>query len=142
MMYFGSWVLIARGYRPDTQLLPMAVGVTTIAIIGLRVATVRLGVHPGGFVSNLSSDTENVDTRRALIAFAWLIGLVVVTTSFGLVIGILLTTTAFVARYDRRRRAVVIGPGTAAIVYVLFVLLLNLPPYDPIAIQITWSDLG
>lgn len=140
--YLGSWAVLARAYRPDTRLLPIAVAVGVLGLVALRVAATRLDIVGGGLATDPTSDDRETDTRRALVAFGWLVGLVSAAVVVGFVPGILVVVTAFVARYDRPRRAVVVGPATAVAVYVLFVLLLDLPPYDPVVARLVGGGLG
>ena len=140
--YLGSWAVLARAYRPDTRLLPVAVAVGILGLVALRVAATRVGIVGGGLATDPTSDTRETDTRRALVAFGWLVGLVSAAVVVGFVPGILVVVTAFVARYDRPRRAAVVGPTTAVAVYVLFVLLLELPPYDPVVARLLGGGFG
>jgi hypothetical protein len=140
--YLGSWAVLARAYRPDTRLLPVAVAVGILGLVALRVAATRVGIVGGGLATDPTSDTRETDTRRALVAFGWLVGLVSAAVVVGFVPGILVVVTAFVARYDRPRRAAVVGPTTAVAVYVLFVLLLDLPPYDPVVARLVGGGFG
>jgi hypothetical protein len=141
--YLGSWVVVARAYRPDTRLLPIAVAAGILGLVALRAAATRLDIVGGGFATDPTSDDgRDPDTRRALAAFGWLAGLVSAGIVVGFVPGILVVVTAFVARYDRPRRAAVVGPTTAAAVYVLFVLLLELPPYDPVVARLLGGGFG
>ena len=141
--YLGSWAVLARAYRPDTRLLPVAVAVGILGLVALRVAATRVGIVGGGLATDPTSDDGlDPDTRRALAAFGWLAGLVSAGVVVGFVPGILVVVTAFVARYDRPRRAAVVGPTTAVAVYVLFVLLLDLPPYDPVVARLVGGGFG
>lgn len=141
--YLGSWAVVARAYRPDTRLLPVAVAVGALGLVALRAATAQLGVGGGGLASDRApDDDQETDARRALVAFGWLVGLASAAALVGFVPGILLVVTAFVARYDRLRRAAVVGPATAAAVYALFVLLLDLPGYDPVVVRLVGGVFG
>lgn len=141
--YLGSWVVVARAYPPDTRLLPIAVAVGTLGFVALRAAAAQVGIVGGGLATDPTSDDgRDPDTRRALVAFGWLAGLVLAGVVVGFVPGILVVVTAFIARYDRPRRAVIVGPVTAAAVYVLFVLLLELPPHDPVIARLVGGGFG
>lgn len=135
--YLLSWVVLARSYRPDTRLLPLTLGIALLGLVCLRGASVLFADDGGGgLAAYVPDDAPDVNRERAMVAFAWLAGLVAATILVGLVPGIGVATTGFIARYDRPRRAVLVGPATALGVYVLFVLLLDLPTYEPVAVRL------
>lgn len=135
--YLVSWVVLARSYRPDTRLLPVTLGVALLVLVCLRgVSVLRGDDGSGGLAAYAPEDAPDLDPGRAVVAFGWLAGLVAAVVLVGLVPGLGIAVTGFVARYDHPRRAVVVGPATALAVYVLFVLLLDLPTYEPIVAQL------
>lgn len=135
--YLVSWIVIARSYRPDTRLLPLTLGIALLGLVCLRGASALAGDDGGGgLAAYVPDDASDVDSGRATVAFGWLAGLAAAVVLVGLVPGIGIATTGFIARYDRPRRAVLVGPATALAVYVLFVLLLDLPTYDPVAVRL------
>lgn len=135
--YLVSWVVLARSYRPDTRLLPVTLGVALLALVCLRAASTLRGDDAGwGLAAYAPEEGPDLDAGRGAVAFGWLAGLVAAVVVVGLVPGIGIGVTGFVARYDRPRRAVLVGPATALAVYVLFVLLLDLPTYDPLVARL------
>lgn len=134
--YLISWITLARSYRPDTRLLPLTLGIALLGLICLRGASALAGDDGGGLAAYVPDDAPDLDRGRATVAFGWLAGLVAAVVLVGLVPGIGIATTGFIARYDRPRRAVLVGPATALAVYVLFVLLLGLPTYEPVAVRV------
>jgi len=141
--YLASWVVLARSYRPDAQLLPIAIGTALLALICLRGASARLGAHAGSVVGAYAPEAgPAADSRRAAVAFGWFAGLLTAVVAVGLVPGIGIAVTGFLVRYDRPGRAALLGPATALSVYVLFVLLLDLPTYDPLVVRLLGGVLG
>lgn len=141
--YLVSWVVLARSYRPDARLLPTVLGVALLALLCLRGAGAVFGGEGGGALSAYAPDDgPAVDARRATVAFGWLAVLVTAVVVVGLVPGIGVVVAGFVARYDRPRRAVLVGPATALAVYLLFVLLLELPTYEPVAVRVVRGVVG
>jgi len=134
--YLISWIALARSYRPDTRLLPLALGAALLGLVCLRGASALAGDDGSGGPGVYVPDDPDLDGGRATVAFGWLGGLVAAVVLAGLVPGIGIVTTGFIARYDRPRRAVLVGPATALAVYVLFVLLLDMPTYEPVAVRI------
>lgn len=140
--YFGSWVVLARGYRPEARLLPIAVGITALLLIAVRLLAWRFDASGDGDSEYAATAPPDADTRRAAVAFGWLAALMIAVVGIGLVPGIGAVTAAFIATYDTPRRAVGVGVGTAAVVYVLFVVLLDLPAYEPLATRLLGGVLG
>jgi hypothetical protein len=134
--YLVSWIVLARSYRPDTRLLPVTLGLALLALLCVRGVSALRGDGGGGLAAYGPDETSDLDSRRAAVAFGWLAALVAAVVLVGLVPGIGVAVTGFVARYDHPRRAVLVGPATALAVYVLFVLLLDLPTYEPIVAQL------
>ena len=135
--YLVSWVVLARSYRPDTRLLPLTLGTALLGLVCLRgVSTLRGGDGGWGLSAYAPDDGPDLDAGRAAVAFGWLAGLVAAVVVVGLVPGIGIAVTGFVARYDRPRRAVLVGPATGLAIHVLFVLLLDLPTYEPVVVRL------
>lgn len=134
--YLVSWVVLARSYRPDTRLLPVTLGLALLGLLCLRGVSALRGDGGGGLAAYAPDEAPALDSGRAAVAFGWLVGLVAAVVLVGIVPGIGVAVTGFVARYDHPRRAALVGPATALAVYVLFVLLLDLPTYEPIVVRL------
>ena len=141
-----SWVVLSSSYRPDTRLLPIAVSVILLVGISVRVVTRLSGpastagpdeAHP----PSREEDTS-VDGRQVAVGFAWLGGLLVLVAGIGLVPGVATFATAFTSRYEGYRRGLIVGMGTAVFVAGLFVLVLDLPGFEPYVIRLLRAGGG
>jgi len=130
-----SWVVLSSSYRPDTRLLPIAVSVIMLVGISVRVVT-RLSKAPS------RAEDASVDGWQVAVGFAWLGGLLVLVAGIGLVPGVAAFATAFTGRYEGYRRGLIVGIGTAVFVAGLFVLVLDLPGFEPYVIRLLQAGGG
>lgn len=142
--YLCTWLFVARAYRPDARLLPITVSALVLGLIAIRGITGCLvSVETKQTAEYQTDDSTAVDdSLRAGVAFGWFAGLLLTVVLIGLIPGIVVVVTGFVARYDQVRRAIIIGPATGSAVYVIFVIILELPSYDPLLPQLLGGIIG
>lgn len=141
-----SWVVLSSSYRPETRLLPIAVSVFLLVGISVRVVT-RLSnppstAGPDEAPAPSREEDTSVDGWQVAVGFAWLGGLLVLVAGVGLIPGIATFATAFTSRYDGYRRGLTVGIGTAVFVAGLFVLVLDLPGFDPYVMRLLQAGGG
>ena len=141
-----SWVVLSSSYRPDTRLLPIAVSVILLVGISVRVVTRLSGpastAGPDEAHAPSNKEDTSVDGRQVAVGFAWLGGLLVLVAGIGLVPGVATFATAFTSRYEGYRRGLAVGIGTAVFVAGLFVLVLDLPGFEPYVIRLLRAGGG
>jgi hypothetical protein len=141
---YACWQLLAtHGYRPDARLLPTVVGVSVLGLVALRgVAAVFGGA--GGLAGTLGAPTadEPADTRRAVAAIGWVFGLVVLLFVVGLLPALGLFVFAFVAVHRSYRAAAAASLGTLLFVYLLFVVVLDAPTFEPLLLRVLGVAAG
>lgn len=128
----------AVGYTPSARLFPLVVGTATAALLGLEIAATvtgrgRLRGPFAGVFDQLGAGSDRTPDRyrREVRTLAWLVGLVGVVYLVGHLLGAFVYVTAFIrARGGSWRRALAVGAGTTAGLYVLFELLLTTPLYE------------
>jgi hypothetical protein len=140
LLYLCSWIVFARTYRPETRLLPIVVVLALLVGVGIRIVTHLLDkARPNRSPASIDPNDEagmSVDTRRAVVGFGWLAGLVVIVLLLGLLPGIGVFVTLFTGRYEGYRRGLLVGIGTVLFVAILFVGLLELPTFEPYAVRL------
>lgn len=143
ILYLCSWLFVARGYRPDARLLPLAVSAAVLGLICFRGITAWIRGGNTETTADYRPEKPTVDEPvRAGVAFLWLAGLLVTVVFIGLVPAIAVFVTGFIARYDRPRRAILVGPSTGLAVYGLFVVVLDLPGYEPLVMRLVGGVIG
>lgn len=128
----------AVGYTPSARLFPLVVGTATAALLGLEIAATatgrgRLRGPFAGVFDRLEAESDRTADRyrREVRTLGWLVGLVGVVYLLGHLLGAFVYVTAFIgARGGSWRRALVVGVGTTAGLYVLFEWLLTTPLYE------------
>lgn len=132
---YACWQLVAaRGYRPDAQLMPTVVGASVLGLVALRGVAAALADGEGGLAGRLGAPTadEPTDTRRAVVAFGWLGALVALLYGVGLLPALGLFVFGFVAVHRGYRTAAVAAVATLLFVYLLFVVVLDVPTFEPL----------
>jgi hypothetical protein len=142
--YVALIVATATGYSQNARRFPLVIGVPLLGLILLKVVILvggdRLSLPATGLVSDMIDlDTGGEDTiaswmrrRREIEMVAWVGLFVALVWALGFQVGGVLFTAAFVFRYERDVvRALLAGAVTYAIVYLLFIQLLNRRLVDP-----------
>lgn len=149
-LYAGWLVVAAAQYRPDTRLFPTLVGTAVLALVGLRVVVPglrrRLDLASGGLFDNLGPDSvdDGVDetVRTGLVLFGWLALLVSLFRLAGPLVAIAVVTGGYVAVHrGTPRTALLLSLAVTAAVFLLFVVVLDLPGYDPLLARLVEGRL-
>lgn len=143
---YAGWLVVAGAqYRPDTRLFPTIVGAVVLTLVGLRAVTPglrrRFDLASGGLFDHLGADRVDADAddgvdetvRTGLVLFGWLALLVGLFRLAGPLVAIAAVTGGYVAVHrGTPRTALLLSLSVTAAVFLLFVVVLNLPGYDPL----------
>lgn len=142
---YAGWIVLTAGrYSADARLFPRIVGVCVLGLVAVRATLPWLlaarNLRAGGLFDGLRAEHAGVETaRRRSVGrpFAWLGVLLVVFWLFGPLVAAVVVTAGYVA-VERRSywTALVLAAAVALAVYVLFVIVLRLPPYDPFVYEV------
>jgi len=142
ILLLGGYVTIivstATGYSQNARRFPLVIGVPLLGLILLKIVILvggdRLSLPATGLVSDMVDlDTGGDDDlaswsrrRREVEMTAWIGLFVVLVWALGFQIGGILFTASFVFRYERDLKRALLAAGvTYAIVFLLFIQLLD-----------------
>ena len=139
----------AMGYAVAARLFPVLVGVPLVALlVGTLAVSIsgrrfELSGPLGGVFEKLETHEHDADHddavryRREAAALLWLAALFVSIWLLGHLLAAAVYVPAFVYAYERDiRRAVIVGIGTAAFLYFLFVGLLSASIYGGVLMEL------
>lgn len=143
-VYASVIVFTAIGYSQRARRFPLVIGVPVLGLIVLKVALLlggdRLSLPATGLVSDVVSlDTggsDDIDAstqrRREVEVIGWIALFVGLIWALGFQVGSVLFVAGFVFRHQRDpKRALLVAGITYAIIYLLFVRLLNRRLVEP-----------
>lgn len=142
--YALALVVAGRDYGTGAGLVPALVGTAVLALVCLRAVVGQPTGEYGGVAGTVVDEPDDPppDPRRTVVAFGWLAGLVGAVVLVGLLPAFAVVVPAFVARYHGYRAAALAGAGVLLFVAVLFVLVLDVPPYEPVVVRVLAGGLG
>lgn len=130
-VYAGTLTSTATGYRPDTALFPIVVGVAVAGVLVAKSLAAYTGIDGSGVVERFSVDTDApADLRGAGVVFGWVGGFVCAVFLVGLIPATTALTAGFVYYYEREPATAAIAGGAVLLLsYGLFAVVLGAPGY-------------